>query len=198
MAYSGIILAGGKGSRMGYREKALIDMNGRPLIQYVILSLEKVVDNIIISVRDREQGEMLRSRLPGYVLAYDVYENIGPLSGILSGLLASRDDYCFIAACDMPFINENVVKMLFKKCVDKDAAIPRWNDGSLEPLHAVYRREPMIRETKKAIHAGETIIIAPILKLDASYVSTEDLKKIDPDLITFKNINSPEDMLQTF
>ncbi len=81
MEYSAIILAGGKGKRMGYREKALMAINGKPLISYVIESLEKVVDNIIISVRDKAQGELLDSVLPGYTYAFDEYENTGPLVG---------------------------------------------------------------------------------------------------------------------
>ena len=93
--------------------------------------------------------------LPGYTYASDAYENTGPLSGILSSLMVCRDEFCFIAACDMPFINENVVKLLFRKSEDHDAAILRREDGYLEPLHAVYKCKPMIFETKKAIRNGK-------------------------------------------
>lgn len=196
MSYSALILAGGKGSRLGYKEKALMDINGKPLIAYVIEALEKVVDNIIISVCNKAQGELLEPHLPGYRFAYDVHKNIGPVAGILSGLTLCEDEYCFIAACDMPFINDNVVKMLFEKSENYDAAIPRWDDGFLEPLHAVYRCKPMIRETKKAIGNGETIILAPIFKLHVNYIGIEEIKNIAPDLRTFMNINTPEDMQQ--
>jgi len=63
MSYSALILAGGMGSRLGYREKALIDINGRPLIELIIERLKIVVDSIIISVRDRAQGELLGATL---------------------------------------------------------------------------------------------------------------------------------------
>jgi len=194
MAYSAIILAGGKGKRMGYREKALLAINGKPLISYVIESLEKVVDNIIISVRDKAQGKLLDSVLPGYTYAFDEYENTGPLAGILSGLKVCTDDFCFIAACDMPFINENVIKLLFKSGENHDAAIPHWEDGFIEPLHAVYKCKPMIFETKKAIKNGEKIVLAPIQKLRVNYVEMEDIRKIDMNLRTFININTPEEM----
>lgn len=194
MSYSALILAGGKGSRMGYQEKALIDINGKPLIAFVIESMAKVVDNVIISVRDREQGELLKFHLPGCMFAYDAYKNMGPLAGILSGLLACEDEYCFIAACDMPFINGKIVRMLFRKSEDYDAAIPRWEDGFLEPLHAVYRCKPMIRETEKAIESGETIILAPVFKLNVNYVNINEIKRIDPELRTFMNINTYEDI----
>ncbi|NJD77440.1 MAG: molybdenum cofactor guanylyltransferase [Candidatus Methanoperedens sp.] len=196
MAHCALILAGGMGSRLGYQEKALIDINGRPLISLVIEALEKTVDDVIISVRDGEQGELIDSRIPGYRFAYDDYKNCGPLAGILSGLSACGGEYCFVAACDMPFINEKSVRLLFRKCDGFDAALPRWDDGSLEPLHAVYKCEPMVRETRKAIESGETVILAPVFRLNVNYVSMEDIKNYDPELRTFMNVNTYEDIQQ--
>ncbi len=191
-----LILAGGMGSRLGYQEKALIDINGRPLISFIIKALEKAVDDIIISVRDRKQGELIDSWVPGHRFAYDTYKNRGPLAGILSGLSACEEEYCFVAACDMPFINEEAVTLLFQKSSGFDAALPRWDDGSLEPLHAVYRCKPMIRETKKAIESGETVILAPVFRLNVNYVGMEEIKNYDPELRTFMNVNTYEDLQQ--
>jgi molybdopterin-guanine dinucleotide biosynthesis protein A len=195
MPYSALILAGGMGKRLGYREKALIDINGKTLIALIIEKLEKVVDSIIISVRDRAQEELLKAALSlEYRFAYDIHKNTGPMSGILSGLSSCEDEYCFIAACDMPFINENVVRLLFRRSENFDAAIPRWEDGFLEPLHAVYRCVPMIHETKQAIERGETIILAPVFKMKVNYVPMDDVRKLDPDLRTFININTNDDI----
>jgi len=183
------------GSRLGYREKALIDINGRPVIELIIERLEKVVDSIIISVRDRAQGELLEATLSrGYRFAYDDHRNLGPISGILSGLSECEDEYCFISACDMPFINANVVDLLFKKCENYDAAIPSREDDFLEPLHAVYRCMPMIRETRKAIERGEKTILAPVFRMNVNYVPVDEIRKLDPDLRTFININTDEDI----
>jgi len=192
--YSALILAGGKGSRLGYKEKALIDIDGRPLISFVIEALEKVVENIIISVRDRAQGKLLRALLPDYRFACDAHENIGPLAGILSGLKVCEDEYCFVAACDMPFINAEAVRLLFRKSEGYEAAIPRWEDGFLEPLHAVYRCRTMLKETEKAIKKGETIILAPVFKLNVNYVGINEVVRIDRGLRTFMNINTHEDI----
>jgi molybdopterin-guanine dinucleotide biosynthesis protein A len=194
MSCSALILAGGRGSRLGFREKALIDINRKPLIAFVIESLEKVVDEIIISVRNEAQGELLKAIFPNLRYAYDMYENTGPLAGILSGLSICKDEFCFIAACDMPFINEKVVSLLFSKVGDYDAAIPRKGDGFLEPLHAVYYSRSMMSETKKSLENGETTILAPISRLNVNYVPFEEISKIDPDLTTFMNINTCEDM----
>lgn len=195
MSYSALILAGGMGSRLGYREKALIDINGRPVIELIIERLEKIVDSIIISVRDRAQGELLEATLSrGYRFAYDDHRNMGPISGILSGLSECQDEYCFILACDMPFINADVVGLLFKRCESYDAAIPRWEDGFIEPLHAVYRCMPMIQETRKAIERGEKIILAPVFGMNVNYVPVDEIRKLDTDLRTFININTDEDI----
>jgi len=194
MAYSAIILAGGRGKRMGSGEKALMPINGKPLVTYIIKSLENMVDEIIISVRDKSQEEVLNLILPGYIYAYDEFENKGPLSGILSGLTLCKNDFCFIAACDMPFINENVVQILFRMSDSHDAVIPRWENGFIEPLHAVYRCKSMIRESRKAIELGENTILAPIFRINVNYIDIETIRKIDPDLRTLININSPEDM----
>ncbi len=194
MSCSALILAGGRGSRLGFREKALIAINGKLLIAFVIESLEKVVDEIIISVRDEAQGEILKTIFPNLRYAYDMYENTGPLAGILSGLSICKDEYCFITACDMPFINENVVNLLFSKCRDYDAVIPQQGDGFLEPLHSVYYSRSMMRETKKSLEKSETTILAPISRLNVNYVPFEEISKIDPDLTTFMNINTCEDI----
>lgn len=194
MSYSALILAGGRGRRLGFCEKALIEIKGKPLISFVIRSLEKVVDEIIISVRDEAQGELFKMIFPDLRYAYDLYENTGPLAGILSGLSICKNEYCFIAACDMPFINEKAVNLLFSKCKDHDAAIPRWGDGFLEPLHAVYNCRPMMNETKKSLEKRETTIIAPVLRLKINYVPVEEIREIDPDLTTFMNINTCEDI----
>jgi len=194
MSCSALILAGGRGSRLGFREKALIDINGKPLIAFVIESLEKVVDEIIISVRNEAQGELLKAIFPNLRYAYDMYENTGPLAGILSGLTICKDEYCFITACDMPFINEKVVHFLFSKCGDYDAAIPRQSDGFLEPLHAVYYSRSMMSETKKSLEKSETTILAPISRLHVNYVPFEEINKLDPELTTFMNINTCEDI----
>ncbi|MCX9085779.1 MAG: molybdenum cofactor guanylyltransferase [Candidatus Methanoperedens sp.] len=196
MAYSAIILAGGRGKRMGYQEKSMMLVHGMPLILYVIKSLKNVADEIIISVRDKNQEELISRILPGYAYSCDKYENKGPLSGILSGLSLCKNEYCFIAACDMPFIDEDVVKMLFRMSEGYDAVIPRRENGLFEPLHAVYRCGQMIRETRKAIEAGETLILSPIFKMNVNSIGMKDIRDIDPDIRTFINVNTPEDMEQ--
>jgi molybdopterin-guanine dinucleotide biosynthesis protein A len=192
---SALILAGGRGRRLGYKEKALIPIKGRTILEYNLDLLERLVDEVIISVRDDEQKCFLVEYTGERTIIADHYTNVGPLAGILEGLKAADGEYVFITACDMPFLNPEVVEMLFKRAKGHDAAIPVWDNEMLEPLHAVYRNGPMAIETEKAIKNGDKIALAPVFNLkDVVLVDMEDVRVIDPGLRTFININTQEDM----
>ncbi|MFQ6056817.1 MAG: molybdenum cofactor guanylyltransferase, partial [Methanosarcinales archaeon] len=193
---SAIILTGGKASRLGYLEKALIKLKNKFLIEYVIDILESIVDELIISVRDEKQGILLKNALKNYSyeLVYDPIKNIGPLAGILSGLESAKSKYSLVIGCDMPFVHKEVINFLFKKAQSYDVAIPRWNNGKLEPLHAIYNKS-VIKEVKNAINNKKYIILAPIFaQRKINFISTEEIKKIEPSLKTFSNINTLEDL----
>ena len=192
---SSLILAGGRGSRLGYKEKALIPIMGRTIIEHIIEVLEHVVDEIIISVRDDEQKRLLETFLYGRPMVVDRYAGVGPLAGMLEGFKRAHGTYMFVTACDMPCLNAGVVRLLFDRAWDHDAALPVWEDEELEPLCAVYRIEPMVFETERAIERGDRFVLAPFFNLnDVVYVNMEDIRTIDPDLKTFININTPEDV----
>ena len=94
----------------------------------------------------------------------------------------------------MPFVDSRVVDLLFEKASGHDAALPRREDGKYEPLHAVYSRK-MISEIEKAFEIGKRSVLTPVLKMqDVVFVEVSEIRKIDPALRTFKNINTAEDM----
>jgi len=87
------------------------------------------------------------------------------------------------------------VRLLFERAAGHDAAVPRHPDGLIEPLHAVYRREPMLRAVRESIAAGESKISSPLQRLkDVVYVPDEAVRAVDPGLETFLNVNRAEDM----
>jgi molybdopterin-guanine dinucleotide biosynthesis protein A len=192
---STIILAGGRGKRLGYKEKALIPINGKPIIEHTMEVLEELVDEIIVSVRDDRQKQLLKEYTTGRIVVMDKYVNVGPLAGILEGLEAVGGEYVFVVACDMPSLNIGVVEFLFKRAQGHDGALPLGDDGIYEPLHAVYRTGPMMAGTKNAIEHGERFILAPIFDLeDLVIVEMNEIRELDPELKTFLNINTLEDI----
>ncbi|TFH46165.1 MAG: molybdenum cofactor guanylyltransferase, partial [ANME-2 cluster archaeon] len=130
---SALILAGGSGRRLGCKEKALIPIKGRTILEYNLDLLERLVDEVIISVRDDEQKGILEEYTGERTIIADHYTDIGPLAGILEGLKEAEGEYVFITACDMPFLDPEVVEMLFQRANGHDAAIPAWENEMLEP-----------------------------------------------------------------
>ena len=192
---SAIILAGGRGKRLGYKEKALIPINDKPIIEHTIEILEGVVNEIIVSVRDDGQKQLLEEYTTGRIVVVDKYVDAGPLAGILEGLGAAGGEYVFVVACDMPFINIGVVEFLFKSAKGHDGALPVGDDGIYEPLHAVYRTGPMLVSTEKSIEQGERFILAPIFDLeDMVLIEMDEIRELDPELKTFLNVNTLEDI----
>lgn len=192
---SALILAGGRGRRMGFKEKALLPVGNRTILEKTIEVLETVVDEVIVSVRDETQQEMLREYTHELDIVLDHHHDVGPLAGILEGLKSAGGEYVFISACDMPYLNANVVQLLFDRAQGHDAAIPVWRDDIMEPLHAVYRTGPMTVETEKSILRNDKIAKSLVFKLkDVVFVDMEEIKAIDPELKTFININTMEDI----
>ena len=192
---SSIILAGGRGKRMGDQEKALLQFKGRTLIEHIIDVLDPLVEEIVISVRDTRQQSVLEPCIKGRIVVVDQLKGIGPLAGIVEGLRAVKGEYTFITACDMPHLNAGVVKLLFNKANGHDAALPVHKNKRFEPLHAVYCSGPMLVATQKAIEMNEGFILAPISELeDVVVVGTKEIRKIDAKLGTFINVNTWEDV----
>ncbi|MCD1296271.1 molybdenum cofactor guanylyltransferase [Methanocella sp. CWC-04] len=193
---SGIILAGGRSTRFGGEEKSIKVVKGKTMISRVMEALSCVVDEILVSVRDEPQQRLVEPFLEkGQRFVYDKIHGIGPMSGVNTALNEVKGEYVVIVACDMPFLNKSVIDLLFKEAEGHDAAVPVRENGFLEPLHAVYRRDSMIEAVRVSIEKGERRIASPINYLkDVVYVQEKKILEIDPDLRTFLNINRAEDM----
>ncbi len=196
---SAIVLAGGRGRRMGSVEKALLEFEGKTILERLLENLFRAVDEVIISFRDKNQEEKFRPVLEKFSaheirFCFDTLEDAGPLEGIRAGLFESRAEYSFVCAGDMPFVNSRVVDLLFEKASGHDAAIPKWEDGNFEPLHAVYSKK-MISEIEKAFEKGKRSVLTPVLEMkNVVFVEVSEIREIDPELRTFVNINTVEDL----
>ncbi|MDD1676824.1 MAG: molybdenum cofactor guanylyltransferase [Methanomicrobiales archaeon] len=187
---SAIILVGGEASRAGGMEKYFFRLGGKTFIERLIDTVQGTVDEILLVTKSEEQCERF-SHFSPVVCVPDIRKGMGPIGGIHAGALHARGDLVFVAACDMPCINREIIEFLFSHIGDHDAIIPRWDHDRLEPLHAVYRREVLLRYL--ATHTSLSLRDM-VRNLHARYVSVEDLRKMDPALLTFTNINRIEDL----
>jgi molybdopterin-guanine dinucleotide biosynthesis protein A len=195
---SAIVLAGGRGRRMGMVEKTLLEFEGKTILERLLENLFRVVDEVILSVRDCAQKEKLMPVLEKFPdreirFCFDSREDAGPLEGIRAGLLESRSEYSFVCAGDMPFVNTEVVNLLFEKASGHDAALPRLGNRRYEPLHAVYSRK-MLLEIEKVFEGGRNSVLTPVFAMqDVVFVEGSEIREIDPELRSFANINTVEE-----
>lgn len=130
----GVILAGGRSSRMG-TNKALLELSGETLIQRLARRFQAWFDQVVVVTNSPEEYQFLSLPMVG-----DRIAGLGPLGGLEAGLTASRHAVAFFAACDMPFVDEPFVRHLVGLGESYDIVVPQIA-GEYEPMHAVYRRD---------------------------------------------------------
>jgi molybdopterin-guanine dinucleotide biosynthesis protein A len=160
-----VVLAGGKSRRMG-EEKALLEIDGVPLIRHVIRQLEPWFHEIIVSTGNARRFPFLDVKQVA-----DPVEGVGPLAGILAGLEAATYDRCLVYACDMPEVPTRLVSRLVEAGRAHDAAVPRYPDGTIEPLCALYAKT-LVPNIRTAIQAGARRVRAAYDGADVCYLST--------------------------
>jgi len=188
-AVAGIILAGGKGKRLGVTNKALYSLDGKALLEHVTASLNPVFNRLVLVTNTPD----LYPDFPGAVVK-DIHYGHGPLSGIEAGLVAAGEGLHFVAGCDMPCLNPELIRYLQERGRDYDIVVPRLGHY-VEPLHSFYRYDilPQIRSLlKKGNYRLSALFTAPLRVL---HVNENEIKKFDPNLISFFNINTPADVL---
>lgn len=192
---SAIILAGGNSKRFG-QDKGLTDLAGKKLILHVFQRVQKIVDEVIIVVHSELQKDKYSKVIPKRALIVtDLHSSTAPLIGTLTGFKYSNGQYSVLLSCDTPFISCKVIKLLFDSSYGYDAVIPRWSNGYVEPLQAVYKTASSLRAAEASLKIGEMSMRSMIHRLErVRYIPTSVIKDVDPNLTTFFNINSVEDL----
>jgi molybdopterin-guanine dinucleotide biosynthesis protein A len=192
---SAIVLAGGFSSRFG-QDKGVLELAHKPLIKHVVDAVSLVVNETIIVTSSQERVTQYAKVMTADVqFVIDVCESNSPLIGALTGFGYAHGEYSLLLPFDTPFISKEVVSLLFELCLNRAAAIPRWPNCQIEPLHAIYQTEPALEAAKTAVAEGKMNVRAMIEKLrGVRYVSTLVIQQLDPELRTFFNINTPADL----
>ncbi|MFC1966090.1 molybdenum cofactor guanylyltransferase [Chloroflexota bacterium] len=188
MGVSAVVLAGGKNLRLG-KNKALETFYGKSLIERVIERIRPLASQILI-VTSKQQSDLA---VAGTEALLDLYPDKGPLVGIYTGLTYSRSSHSITVACDMPFLNTELLRYMTELSGDFDAVVPRLEEEKIEPLHAVYSKSclPAIRERLESNHLG----IHSFLKaVNVRYVERDECQRLDPELLSFFNINYQSDL----
>ncbi|MBI4790227.1 MAG: molybdenum cofactor guanylyltransferase [Chloroflexi bacterium] len=202
---SAVILAGGKSRRMG-RDKSFIEFEGRPLIARVIERVSALSDDVIVVTNDAPAYEPFGTRLVA-----DVYPGKGSLGGVYSGLLAARHDRVFAVACDMPFLNLDLMRYMIALASEFDVVIPRAKDPSgkakrstrphpflakeidLHPTHAVYAKS-CLASIQARLLADDLRIIGILESVSVRVVEEIEIDLFDPKHLSFFNMNTPHDL----
>lgn len=185
-----IILAGGKAARMGGAlDKAFLKIHGHFIITRQLRIMGKIFKRIIIITNAKSAGY---EDLKGVALVSDVLSGHGPLGGIYSGLLSSRSFYNFIAACDMPFLNESAIRYMIENRNGYDIVVPRI-DGRCHPLFAVYSKT-CIPAIEKMLKRSDLKISNLFGKVKTLFISRTEMEKFDKQLSYLTNINTKDDL----
>jgi molybdopterin-guanine dinucleotide biosynthesis protein A len=183
-----IIFAGGLGTRLGGVKKALLDVGDKPIIERILEAVAPLSTNVIVVDNDDSLAH-----LSGVRVVPDSETRAGVLTALHSGLAAAEGELCVVVACDMPFLNAPLLRRLIELATDFDVVIPM-TDGQMEPMHAVYRREPCLTAIGDALARNEKRMISYLSAVRVREVFEDELRALDPELRSFFNVNTPEDL----
>lgn len=189
MTVSAAILAGGNNERMGKKNKAFLEMNGQSFLARTLESLRPIFDEIMVIGHDAAGYRHF-----GVPVHADLRPGNGSLGGILTALARSSGEKTFCVACDMPFLNPAVVRRLVERSAGWEAVLPRLSMG-VEPLCAVYSSS-LLPIIEGLLDRGERRVRRALEESRTCYVEEEELRLLDPDLLTFVNINTPDDLMR--
>jgi molybdopterin-guanine dinucleotide biosynthesis protein A len=186
---AGVVLAGGRSRRLG-SDKRVVTIGGHTLLRRAVDVLGMAFESVLV-VADAESSLDLPA---GVEVVRDRYPDCGPLAGIHAALAASGKGRLFIAGCDMPFLNAILIRHLFRTAPDVDAVVPR-ADGKAQCLHAVYSAD-CAAVAEELLVSGKRAVERLLEDVDVRYVDEEELRRLDPGLSSFFNVNTPEDLAE--
>ncbi len=189
------ILAGGTSTRFG-SEKALAEFQGKPLISYMLDIAQKISSTILVVVSDEEQEESLKPLVPTRQIVTDPEgEPKCALTGALSAFEHTETSHTLLLPVDAPLVEPALLKMLIRLSPGHGAVVPSWPSGFIEPLHSVYLAEHAYIQGLDVMENGLHKMSALLDRIqNVLFVSTETLNQFDPELNSFMNFNTPQEL----
>lgn len=189
-------MAGGTSRRLGEEDKSLVLLANKPMLKHVLQVVSALVEEKIVVVHTKAQAERLSVLLDSETrVVIDEFDKQTPLAGAASGFKEAETGYALLLACDMPLLSREILAFLLDICAERNAVIPRWPNGFIEPLHAAYKVKPALEAAQQAIMEGQFTLRGMIERMRmVRYVSTIVLQQMDPELNSLFNINTPLDL----
>ncbi len=182
---TGVILSGGQSSRMG-KNKALMSLGGRRLIDRVVDVLREVFADLLMITNTPDVYADL-----GLPMVGDVYPDKGSLGGIYSAIYHVSTPYCFVVACDMPFLNGALMRHMMEQMTDYDVVMPDIH-GDMQPLHAIYSKACLM-PIQRRLEINRLKVIGFLPDVRVRTVTMADIQPLDPEFLAFQNLNTPEE-----
>jgi molybdopterin-guanine dinucleotide biosynthesis protein A len=185
-----IVLAGGKGLRLG-RDKVQEVVGSSNLLQRVVSQLGSFNNDIIVVTASGKSLPQF-SGYPRFRIVTDIYPGKGALGGIYTGLAVSNSLYNLVVACDMPFLNQALLRYMIQISPGFDLVVPRVGD-LVEPLHAVYSKS-CLAPIEGLLDQGELRVSTLFDLVKVRYVEADEIDSFDPKHLSFLNINTKADL----
>ncbi|HVB82116.1 MAG TPA: molybdenum cofactor guanylyltransferase [Candidatus Binataceae bacterium] len=189
---SAIILAGGRGARMG-QPKATLRFGEVTLIERTVSELARAFDDIVVVAAPESEAIELPP-LGAATIVHDDDAYQGPVGALARGLRAARHELAFACSCDLPMLRAEVAVWMLSLVGEFDAVLPQV-DGRLQPLHAAYRRR-CAGALDAMLARGEHRLSAVADAMSARIVPDAEYRRADPDALSCLNINTPEDYVR--
>ena len=183
---SGAILAGGENTRMPVL-KAFIKVEGMPIIERSLKTYQPLFRDSVIVTNQPELYSQFGIKMLG-----DVCNIGGPMTGIFTSLINSSDPWVFVSACDMPFLNRDLIEHMASFRKGYEAVVPIQN-GNPEPLHAFYSSR-LASSMEKALLSNNRALKDFLLSKKVKYLPVIDMIKHDPGAKSLINLNTPQDI----
>ena len=185
----GAVLAGGRGHRIG-GDKPSLEVGDKTLVRYAVDALRSVGLEVALVLRPDQPAPLTAHTI---ATVRDEIEDAGPLAGLQALLRWLPVEWAVVVACDQPFLAPPLLRGLLAQPRDSaDVVLPEGPNGP-EPLPGLYRRT-CLPDVDAALARGERSLRELVARLRSRQVPQKQVRRWDPDLVSFVNVNTPDDL----